>query len=67
MVRGLFSIVLGVGMVIGGLSGKLVMRGTESGGALAVVGFVVLGIGVFRIIQANKNNPSGGGPVPPST
>ncbi|MBL8953740.1 MAG: hypothetical protein JNK82_23395 [Myxococcaceae bacterium] len=63
MARGLISIIIGVVMVIGGLSGKLVMRGTESGGALALVGGIVLGIGVFRIIQANKNNPSGGGPA----
>jgi hypothetical protein len=63
MGRGLISIIIGAVMVIGALSGKLVMRGTESGGALAIVGFVVIGIGIFRIVQANNQN-QGGGPPP---
>jgi hypothetical protein len=47
--RGIISIVIGAVMVIGGLSGKLVMRGTESGVALAVLGGVVIVIGLFRL------------------
>ena len=47
--RGVISIVIGLVMVIGGLSGKLVMRGTESGVALAVLGGVVIAIGLFRL------------------
>jgi hypothetical protein len=47
--RGIISIVIGVVMVIGGLSGKLVMRGTESGVALAVLGGVIIAIGLFRL------------------
>lgn len=47
--RGIISIVIGVVMVIGGLSGKLVMRGTESGVALAVLGGVLIAIGLFRL------------------
>ena len=47
--RGIISIVIGVVMVIGGLSGKLVMRGTESGIALAVLGGVLIAIGLFRL------------------
>jgi len=69
MGRGLLSIVIGAVMVIGGLSGNLVLRGTESGGGLAVLGFVVIGVGVFRIMQANKQNPpadgGGAGGAPP--
>jgi hypothetical protein len=68
MGRGLVSIVIGAVMVVGALSGNLVLRGTESGGALAVVGFVVIGIGVFRIIQSKKEprgGAEGGGGAPP--
>ena len=65
MGRGLVSIVIGAVMVIGGLSGNLVLRGTSSSGGLAVVGFIVIGIGIFRIVQANKSGGSGGGNLPP--
>jgi hypothetical protein len=51
--RGIISIVIGVVMVIGGLSGKLVMRGTESGIALAVLGGVLIAIGLFRLKSAS--------------
>ena len=64
MGRGVISIIIGGVMVVGALSGNLVLRGTSSGGALAVVGFVVIGIGIFRIIQANKNQGGGGAPPP---
>ncbi|HKD36077.1 MAG TPA: hypothetical protein VKB78_04730 [Pirellulales bacterium] len=47
--RGIISIVIGTVMIIGGLSGKLVMRGTESGVALAVLGGVIVAIGLFRL------------------
>jgi hypothetical protein len=47
--RGIINIVLGVVMVIGGLSGQLVMRGTESGVALAVIGGALIVFGLFRL------------------
>lgn len=55
MVRGSISVVIGLVLIVGGLSGKLVMRGTDSGLALAVAGFVVAGIGVWRIVSAKKS------------
>jgi hypothetical protein len=54
MVRGIISIVIGGIMIAGGLSGQLVLRGTSSGVAIAVVGGVVAAIGVYRIIAARK-------------
>ena len=63
MARGILSLIIGGVMVAGGLSGQLVLRGTGSGGGLAAVGLVVIGIGVFRIVRA-KND--GGGAPPPS-
>jgi hypothetical protein len=49
--RGIVNIVIGVVMIIGGLSGGLVLRGTHSGVGLAVVGVVIAGIGVFRLVN----------------
>jgi hypothetical protein len=47
--RGTLNIIIGAVMIIGGLSGSLVMRGTGSGVALAVLGAVFVVIGVFRL------------------
>lgn len=47
--RGLLNIVIGLVFIVGGLSGKLVMKGTQSGNALAVIGVVLLGLGAYRI------------------
>ncbi len=52
--RGIISIIIGGIMIIGGLSGKLVLLGTNSGLALAAVGMVVAGIGVFRLLNRNQ-------------
>ncbi len=49
--RGILNIIVGVVMIFGGLSGELVLKGTDSGGALAVLGLVVLGFGFFQIFR----------------
>jgi hypothetical protein len=51
MMRGVINIIVGLVLIIGGLSGGLVMRGTQSGVLIAIVGFVILGIGVFRLAR----------------
>jgi hypothetical protein len=51
--RGVINIVIGLVMVVGGLSGKLVVRGTQSGIALAVVGAILIGLGVYRMAKKN--------------
>jgi len=43
------KIILGVVFIIGGLSGKFVLIGTNSGVALAVVGAVMIVWGILRI------------------
>jgi hypothetical protein len=50
--RGIVSIAIGLVLIVGGLSGKLVLIGTNSGPALALVGVVIAGIGVARVIKA---------------
>ena len=53
--RGVIGLIISVIMIIGGLSGNLVLKGTDSGGALAAVGGVFLVINVFRIVQTRSS------------
>jgi len=52
--RGFFNIIFGVVFIIGGLSGGMVMRGTQSGIALAVLGVILLAVGVIRIVHSRR-------------
>ncbi len=47
----MISIILGIIMIVGGLSGKLVFIGTNSGGLLAIVGVFVAGRGIYRMMN----------------
>jgi hypothetical protein len=47
--RGVFNIIIGLVFIVGGLSGKMVFVGTNSGILLAVVGLGLIGLGIFRI------------------
>jgi hypothetical protein len=48
------KIIIGLVMVIGGLSGKLVLVGTQSGLALAGLGVVMIIWGIARIMGSRK-------------
>jgi hypothetical protein len=50
----MISIILGIIMIIGGLSGKLVFIGTNSGALLALFGVFVLGRGLYRVMNRNS-------------
>ena len=50
--RGILNIVFGLVFIIGGLTGKMLLRGTHSGGALACAGSVLLLVGLFRLARA---------------
>jgi hypothetical protein len=50
-VRGIISIVIGLVFIIGGLSGKLSLRFTDSGYALAAVGVLFIGLGIYRLVK----------------
>ncbi len=52
--RGVFNIVIGLALVAGGLSGKFVLWGTESGLALAAVGLIPIGIGIHHFWQVRQ-------------
>ena len=49
--RGIINIVIGIVFLIGGLSEGMVMRGTNSGGALAAVGGFLILLGIFRLAR----------------
>jgi hypothetical protein len=51
MGRGIFRIILGLVFIIGGLSGQLALRGTQSGPALAVVGAIILVLGIVTVAK----------------
>jgi len=43
------SVIIGLVFIVGGLSGQLALVGTNSGPALAVVGVLIAGRGIYRI------------------
>lgn len=43
------NVIFGIIMIVGGASGHLALRGTDSSGALVVVGFLLLGYGVWQM------------------
>jgi hypothetical protein len=50
--RGIVNIVIGGIFVVGGLTGNLALRGTQSGTAIAVVGVALILFGIFRIVSS---------------
>jgi hypothetical protein len=53
--RGVINIIFGAIFIIGGLSGKLVFRGTHSGAAIAGVGVFLVLLGIVRL-AASRNS-----------
>lgn len=50
----MIKIIIGLVMVIGGLSGNLVLVGTSSGGALAVLGGVLIAWGIAKMVRQKQ-------------
>ncbi len=48
------KIIIGLVMIIGGLSGKLVLIGTDSGIALAGLGVVLVAWGIFNLVKVRQ-------------
>ena len=49
--RGLVNIIIGIVFIIGGLTGNMALRGTQSGGAIAAVGAFLVLLGLFRMTR----------------
>ena len=47
----MWNIIIGLVFIGGGLSGKLALRGTESGPALAVLGGVLVLWGIVQVVR----------------
>ena len=52
--RGVMTIVIGVICIAGGLSGRLALIGTKSGGPLAVLGLGLVIWGIYRVVQSRS-------------
>ncbi len=50
----MWNIVIGIVFIVGGLSGKLALIGTDSGPALAIVGAGLLAWGIVQMVRAKK-------------
>lgn len=53
----MWNIIIGLVFLIGGLSGKLVIRGTESSSAAAIVGGALLVWGIVQVVRARSSGP----------
>ena len=51
----MWNIIIGIAFIIGGLSGKLALRGTESGPALAAVGGALIIWGIVQVVRSRKS------------
>ena len=55
---GLRSIIIGAILIAAGLSGQWVLRGTHSGGLLAIVGGALVLLGIVSVAKAARRLPS---------
>lgn len=55
MVGRIIGILISLGLIIGGLSGEFVLRGTNSSIALVVAGVIFLIWDIYKIIKDRKN------------
>ncbi len=51
---GIFNVVMGLAMVGAGLSKNFTLLGTNSWEALAGLGAVIAGLGVYQIVQSRR-------------
>jgi hypothetical protein len=49
--RGIVNIIIGIVFIVGGLTGNMALRGTQSGGAIAAVGAFLVLLGLFRMTR----------------
>ncbi len=56
MTRLIINLIISIGLIIGGLSGQLVLRGTNSSGLLIAVGVLYLIYDIYLIAKYKKSN-----------
>ena len=55
MIRHIIQIIISCGLIIGGLTQKLVLIGTNSSIALVIVGFILLAVDIYLILKPKKS------------
>lgn len=55
----MWNIIIGIAFIAGGLSGQLVLIGTDSGVALAVVGAGMLVWGIVQTVNKKRESTEG--------
>jgi len=56
MTLGLWDIAFGLTCIVCGLSGELVVKGTDSSGAVVVLGVILLGWGISRVVSVLRED-----------
>jgi hypothetical protein len=51
--RGIGNLIIGLIFIVGGMSGRLVLKGTHSGGALAFVGLILCVLGGVQLAKSS--------------
>mgnify|MGYP006971774057 CR=1 FL=1 len=49
--RGIINVIVGLVLVAGGLSGKMVLLGTNSSVLLAIIGGAIAALGVYGLVK----------------
>jgi hypothetical protein len=52
----ILNILIGAGLAVAGLTGNLVLRGTDSGPLLAIVGAALAAYGVYQLVRARRSS-----------
>lgn len=52
----MWNIIIGLVFIVGGLSGQIALRGTESGGALAALGGGLVVWGIVQVARSRKTS-----------
>lgn len=55
----IFGLIISIGLIIAGLSGEFVLRGTDSGIALVIVGALYLIYDIYKIATYKKDDTPG--------
>jgi hypothetical protein len=50
----LINVIIGGVFIVGGLTGKLALRGTNSGWAIAALGGVLVLLGLYRMLRPSQ-------------
>ena len=56
MVARIIGLIISIGLIIAGLSGEFVLKGTNSSAALVIVGAIFLVFDIIGMVKYKRNN-----------